>query len=125
NESLGPDAAKAFAKTRQQYGNMRSLEKLAQNGAEGDISAARLGNMKNIRNKDLQELADISAQFLKTRESPHGALQRLVIGGTASTAGGAAAGFAALPYLAGAALAGRGANSALNSNALRNALING
>lgn len=125
NESLGPDAAKAFAKTRQQYGNMRSLEKLAQNGAEGEISAARLGNMKNIRNKDLQELADISAQFLKTRESPHGALQRLVIGGTAGSIGGASAGLASLPYLGGAALVGRGANSALNSNALRNALING
>ena len=87
-------------------------------------SAARLGNLRNIRSADLQELADISAQFLKTRESPHGALQRLVIGGTAGSIGGAAAGLGALPYLGAAAVAGRGANATLNSNTLRNALIN-
>jgi hypothetical protein len=95
---------------------MLSLEKLAQNGAEGDISIARLANMKGIRSKDLQELADISAQFLKPRESQHGALQRLVIGG-------AAGGLAGLPTLAGGAVAGRAANAALNSNGLRNALL--
>lgn len=120
NDSLGPQSAKDFAKVRQQYGNMRALEKIAQNGAEGDISAGRLANMKNIKNKELQELADIAAQFVRTRENPHGALQRLVIGGVA----GASAGTAGLPLLAGTAVAGRGINTALNSNALRNALIN-
>jgi hypothetical protein len=123
NESLGKDGAKAFSKVRQQYGNMRALEKLAQNGAEGEISAARLGNMKNIKNKELQELADIAAQFVKTRESPHGALQRLVIGGAATSATAGTAGLAGLPYLAGAAVAGRGANAMLNSTALKNALL--
>ena len=72
NESLDPQAAADFSKTRQQYGNMLSLEKLAQNGAEGNISIARLANMKNIGNQDLQDLADISAQFLKGREGQHG-----------------------------------------------------
>lgn len=113
NESLGPQEAASFATLRKQYGNMLALENLAQNGAEGGVSAARLANMKNIGNPDLQELADIAAQFMRTRESPHGALQRLVIGGAATGAGG-------LPYLPAAAAAGRGANALLNSNTARN-----
>ena len=120
DRSLGPDEAAAFAKTRQQYGNMLSLEKIAKNGVEGDISIGRLANMKNVRSPDLQELADISAQFLKTRESPHGALQRLVIGGTGL---GAAAGTGSLPIGLGLLAAGRGANSALNSGLLRSAVL--
>lgn len=120
--SLGPDEAAAFLQTRQQYGNMKSMEKLAANGAEGDISVARLANMKNINNKDLQELADISAQFIKTRESPHGALQRLVIGGTGLSAG---AGLGMLPMVAGTAAVGRAANSALNSEFARKMVAGG
>jgi hypothetical protein len=119
NDSLGPTEAAAFAKTRQQYGNMLALENLATNGAEGGISAARLANMKNIGNADLQELADIAAQFMRNRESPHGALQRLVIGGTAAGAGG----LPAAPVLAATAAAGRGANMLLNSGAARNAAL--
>jgi hypothetical protein len=115
NDSLGPTEAAAFAKTRQQYGNMLALENLAQNGADGGISAARLANMKNINNPDLQELADIAAQFMRTRESPHGALQRLVIGGAATATATPLGAAAILPPMA---LAGRGANAALNSNAL-------
>jgi hypothetical protein len=121
NESLGPQQAASFKTLRQQYGNMLALENLAQNGAEGGVSAARLGNMKNIGNDDLQELADIASQFMRTRESPHGALQRLVIGGTAASVGG---GLGALPAVAGAAVAGRGANAALNSNAMRRLITN-
>lgn len=120
--SLGPDDAAAFLKTRQQYGNMKSMEKLAANGAEGDISVARLANMKNINNKDLQELADISAQFIKTRESPHGALQRLVIGGTGL---GVGAGAGMLPIVAGTAALGRATNSLLNSEAAKRVVMGG
>jgi hypothetical protein len=116
NESLGPQQAQAFGKLRQQYGNMLDLEGLAQNGAEGGISIGRLANMKNIGNPDVQELADIAAQFLKTRESPHGALQRLMIGGTAT---GAAHGLGALPFVPVAAGVGRGANMLLNSDMAR------
>lgn len=112
NRSLDKDEADAFALTRKQYGNMRSLEKLAQNGAEGDISIGRLANMKNIRSKDLQELADISSQFLKSRESNHGAMQRAVVGLGAGS-------FAGLPALAAGTVAGRGTNMLLNSNAAR------
>jgi hypothetical protein len=120
NESLGPQEAAAFSKVRQQYGNMMALEKMAQNGAEGGISVGRLANMKNINNPDLQELADIAAQFLRTRESPHGALQRLVIGGTAATTAG---GLGMLPVLPAAVGAGRGVNAILNSEAARNAVL--
>jgi len=116
NESLGPQEAQAFAKVRQQYGNMLALENIAQNGAEGGVSAARLANMKNINNPDLQELADIAAQFMRTRESPHGALQRIVIGGTAVPA---AYSVSALPILAGGVAAGRGTNALLNSGIAR------
>ena len=119
NESLGPQEAAAFANVRKQYGNMLALENLAQNGAEGGVSVGRLANLKNINNNDLQELADIAAQFLRTRESPHGAMQRLVIGGAA----GAAGGVSALPIMAATAGAGRVANSILNSNAARNAVL--
>lgn len=121
NRSLGPDDAAKFATTRKQYGNMLALEKIAKNGAEGDISIARLANMKNINNPDLQELADISAQFMLTRESPHGALQRLVIG---TAAAGAGAPLGALPVVAGGMAAGRAANGLLNSQAVRNSLLN-
>lgn len=116
NESMGPQKAGEFAKLRQQYGNMLTIEKIAQNGAEGGVSIGRLANMKNIGNKDVQELADIAAQFLKTRENPHGAMQRTFIGGTASLLGG-------VPYMAAGMTAGRAANSLLNSNAARKAVL--
>lgn len=122
NRSLGPEEAAAFAKTRQQYGNMLKLEKIAKNGAEGDISVARLANMKNINSPDLQELADIASQFMLTRESPHGAAQRAILGtlGVGASIGEPAS----LALLAGTVAAGRGANKALNSGLL-NSMVTG
>jgi hypothetical protein len=116
NRSLPPDEAAAFATTRKQYGNMLSLEKLAQNGVDGDVSIARLANMKNIGNPDLQELADISAQFLKAREGQHGAAQRVGIGGLMTLLGGPAG-------LAAGVATGRATNSVLNSKSARNMLL--
>lgn len=121
NRSLKPEDAAEFAKVRQQYGTMLDLKKMAQNGADGDISIARLANMKNIGNPELQDLADVSAQFLKSRESSHGAMQRLVLGGLG--AAGAGTGAVSPLLFGGAMAAGRGANAALNSNALRNLLL--
>lgn len=115
--SVGPEKAAEFAQVRKQYGNMKSLEKIAQNGAEGEISVARLANMKNIGNKDLQELADISAQFVKPREGQHGAMQR----GFAALGVGSMAG---LPALGGSIAAGRTANSILNSQTAKNFMLN-
>lgn len=112
DRSLGPEKAKAFAKTREQYGNMLDLEKIVLNGAEGDISVARLAGMKNINNKPLQEIADISAQFVKTREGNHGAMQRVGAGLGLGTMAGPA-------WLLGGAVAGAGTNKLLNSNAAR------
>jgi hypothetical protein len=121
NRSLKPEDAAEFAKVRQQYGTMLDLKKMAQNGADGDISIARLANMKNIGNPELQDLADISAQFLKSRESPHGAMQRLMLGGLG--AAGAGSGVVSPLLFGGAVAAGRGANAALNSNAMRGLLM--
>lgn len=125
NRSLGDDAASKFAQTRQQYGAMLDLEKLAKNGAEGEISVARLANMRNINNPQMQELADIAAQFVKPREGAHGAAQRVY--GSLGSAGlgamtvggplGAALGLGAT--MAG----GRAANSLLNSQAGRNFVL--
>ena len=116
DRSLGEDAAKAFAKTREQYSNMLRLDKLAKNGSEGDISIARIANMKNIGNKDMQELADIAADFLKPREGQHGAAQRAMVGLMGANMAG-------IPGLVAGASVGRGANMLLNSNALRNQML--
>lgn len=121
DRSLGADEAAAFAKTRQQYGNMKTIEKLVGNGVEGDVSIARLANQKGIYNKDLQELADISAQFLKSRESAHGAAQRLSLG----SLGVGATGMASLPLALGAVAGGRATNSLLNSDAARRMVMGG
>lgn len=117
NRSLGGNEAMKFAKTRAQYGNMLALEKIAKNGAEGDVSVARLANMKNINNADLQELADIAAQFVKPREGAHSMQQRAMVGLGAGVLGG-------IPAMVGTGLAGRAANSALNSDAARRLLLN-
>lgn len=119
NRSLGPEESQAFAKVRQQYGNMLALEKLVPNGAEGGVSIAKLANLKNINNKDLQELADISAQFLKTREGPHGAAQRVGVG---LGAAGLGFGTGTLPAVATGIAGARGANMLLNSSVLKNAV---
>lgn len=118
NRSL-PDGGAAFAKTRQQWGNLMELEKLIPHGAEGNISAARLGNVRNIRSKDLSELADIAAQFLKARVGDSGTAQRAGIYGLLG------AGTAIDPVSVGLGLtAGRGANALLGSSQVRNALMN-
>lgn len=117
DRSLGPDKAAAFAQTRKEYGAMLTIEKLAPNGADTTLSAARLGNMRNLKNPELQDIADIAAQFVKQRESQHGGAQRALT----AVAGGALVG---LPGLAAAAAAGRTANTALNSSTLKKLLLN-
>lgn len=121
NRSLPVDEAQAFTTLRQQYGNMLDLEGLAQNGAEGGISVGRLANMKGINNPEMQDLADIAAQFLVTREAPHGAAQRVTLGMMGLGASGAAP--AALPFIAGGMAAGRSANMALNSQWMKNMVL--
>lgn len=123
NRSLGPEAAEKFAKTRQQYGAMLTLEKLARNGFEGDISTGRLANLTNVQNPEIKELADIAAQFMRARESNHGAAQRIVAGGLAAMGG--VFGPVPLAPIVGGAAAGRAANSALNSQTLRDLMLYG
>jgi len=112
NRSVGPESAQAFGELRKRYGNMLELQKLATNGAEGDISIARLANLKNIGSDDLQELADISAQFLKPREGQHGAAQRALAGGITLWLTGPKG-------LVAGATAGRAANAFLDSDLAR------
>lgn len=125
NRSLGPQEAAEFAKVRQQYGTMLDLEGLAQNGAEGGISVGRLANMKGIKNPELQDLADIAAQFVKSRENPHGSAQRVVqaVLGGGAIAGGALSP-ASIPAIALGIGSARGVNATLNSPALKALLSN-
>lgn len=126
NRSVGPEKAQAFSQLRQQYGNMLDLQKLAKNGAEGEISVARLANMKNIRNPQMQELADIAAQFVKPREGAHGAAQRVSLGGMTAALGGWAGGPIGAAASAGALMGGgRMANGLLNSQMAKNFVLGG
>lgn len=125
NRSLGPEKAQAFAKTRQQYGNMLALEKLAKNGVEGEISVARLANLGNINNEPLQELADIAAQFVKPREGMHGAMQRAVVGSGAAATAAATLGLPGLVGVAGLSAGARGTNALLSSEAMRKLMLGG
>lgn len=119
--SVSPDKAMEFTDLQRKYSNLKSLQKLASNSAEGEISMARLGNIDSP-NPEVSDLAKIAATFAKGRESPHGAMQRVTIGsGIAALGGGALAGLA-VPVAAGLTV-GRGANMALNSNALRNVML--
>lgn len=121
NRSLGPREAEAFATLRKQYGNMLDLEGVAQLGAEGGVSIGRLANMKSLKNPELRELADIAAQFIKAREAPHSAGQRVTLGALAAGTAGATG---TIPLLAAGVGAGRLANTALNSEIMKNALLN-
>lgn len=125
DRSLGPQDAAKFAKTREQWGNLRELQKLIPAGAEGDISPARLAQAKGrFRSADLQELADIAGQFLKAREGNSGTAQRAGIMG-ALMGVGAVEPTTALASAATGLTAGRAANALLGSNAARNYLIEG
>lgn len=126
NRSIGPEKAAAFAETRQQYGSMLDLQRLAKNGAEGEVSVARLANMRDINNPKMQELADIAAQFVKPREGAHGAAQRVYGAGGLLTGGFFAGGpVGSAIAAAGGMAAGRAGNGLLNSQMARNYLLNG
>lgn len=111
NRSLGPKEAQQFADLRRAYGNMLEVDKMVKHGAEAGIPPALIANKTTLRSPELNELADIAAQFLKTRENPHGAAQRVMIGTLAT---------GVLPPVALA----RTANTVLNSEAAKNVLLN-
>jgi hypothetical protein len=117
NRSL-PDGGAAFAKTRQQWANYRQLDKILPRGAEGNISAARLANVRGVNTPDLNDLANIGAQFLKGRVGDSGTAQRLGVYSLFGT------GSYFNPWSAAAGVAaGRAANMAMDSNMLTNAMI--
>ncbi len=122
NRSLPADKADDFAKVRKQYQSLLTVEPLVQAGAEGNVSLARFANLHKTGHKQLDELRDISGQFLRTRESPHSAGQRVTLTGFVGALTGALGG---IPAIAGTLAAGRGANELLNSNLARKAVLNG
>jgi hypothetical protein len=129
NRSLGPREAAKFADTRRQYGNMIELRRNLPHGADVDITPAKLANIKT-RSKDLNELADIAGQFLKGRMGDSGTAQRNAWTlGVPGLGVGVANGAIDLATAGGSTLAGltlgRGASSAMNSNALRSYLVQG
>lgn len=126
DRSLPSDVAQQFGKARQQYRNLIAVRKIVKAGAEGNVSPAVLGNAKGL-SKDLQEIADIGAQFLKEPFGNSGTANRLI---GAGAIGGLGTGALFNPIIAAkvaatGATVGRGANSALDSGWLQNYLING
>jgi len=119
--STTPDEASAFTELKRKYANLKAVEKLAGNTAEGDISMARLGNLDS-RNPEVSDIAKIAATFAKGRESPHGAMQRVTIGGGVTALGGGLAAGIAAPVAVGLT-GGRLANMALNSDALKRLIV--
>jgi len=119
--SMTPADAAAFAKVRQQYGAYLTLDDMVK-GVDGDISPARVANIKSSHNPEINDLKDIAHQFMKTRESPHGAAQRVTLGGLGSALTGYAGG---IPAIVGGMAAGNVTNRALSSKAARKLAING
>lgn len=119
--SMSPRDASAFAKVRQQYGAYLTLDDMVK-GVEGDISPARVANIKSTHNPEINDLKDIAYQFMKTRESPHGAAQRVTLGGLGSALTGYAGG---IPAIVGGMAAGNVTNRALSSKVARKLAING
>jgi hypothetical protein len=119
--SMTPADAAAFAKVRQQYGAYLTLDDMVK-GVDGDISSARVANIKSTHNPEINDLKDIAHQFMRTRESPHGAAQRVTLGGLGSALTGYAGG---IPAIVGGMAAGNVTNRALSSKAARKLAING
>lgn len=111
--SLGAEKAAAFAQTRQKYSNMLTLRDLAGNDPDGVIPAAKLANLKDIRNEPLRELAQIADRFGGKAERTG---WRAGIGYGALGAGAATVG---LPSVAGVTLASAAANRLLGTDAMR------
>lgn len=113
-----PDQGASFAQTRKQWANLMELQKLVPAGAEGDISAARLANARNVKTAELSDLRDIAAQFLKPRVGDSGTAQRLATLGSIPSA-------VTSPGMTASVLAGgRLANTVLGNPALGRFLAN-
>jgi hypothetical protein len=122
DRSLGPEDAAAFSKVRQQYQAMKSVEPMVKSGFEGELSAARLANIKPSNNSQIEDLRNVAGQFMRPRESAHSAGQRVTLGGLA---GGVMAGMGAIPALALSLAGGRGASELLSSEAAKRAALAG
>lgn len=127
DRSLGPEKAAKFATTRRQYANMLELDRIIPAGAEADVSAVRLAGRRDIGTKDLRELQDIAATFLKPQEGNPGTAPTLFGAGIAG--GGIPAAIidptTTAIVAAGGLTGGRATTAALNSEFLREYAVNG
>lgn len=126
DRSLPPDVARGFAETRAQYANLIAVRKLVKPGADGNITPAALGNIKNLRGK-LKDVADVGAAFLKEPFGNSGTQNRLV---GAGLVGGLGTGLVFDPTLAATtaltgATVGRGANALLQNPGFVNYQLTG
>jgi hypothetical protein len=122
DRSLGAEDAAAFSKVRQQYQAMKSVEPMVKSGFEGELSAARLANIKPSRNAEIEDLRNIAGQFMRPRESAHSAGQRVTLGGLA---GGLVGGLGGVPAVALSLAGSRGATELLSSDLARRAALSG
>lgn len=125
DRSLPEDVASSFAQTRKQYANLISVRRLVKAGAEGNVTPASLGNVKNLRG-DLKDVADVGAQFLKEPFGNSGTQNRLI---GASILGGAGVASvvnpASLVSIGASLAAGRTANKILQSRIAIKYLLKG
>lgn len=126
-----------------QYANMKTIEKLALNDPEGQVSPLRLMSKvvnspnKNLRTSQLGDLAEIGRSFFPTPADSGTPLGEIVadkigrtiaapISGALAAAHGLASGGFILPTIEGASglAANRAVRSALNSKVVQKAILN-
>lgn len=125
NRSLPDDVAQEFRQVRNQYSNLIAVRRLVRAGAEGNVTPAALGNVRNLRG-ELRDVANVGAQFLREPFGNSGTANRMI---GAGLLGGAGVGALVEPttLLAAGATAGsaRGANALLQSQPVVNYLLEG
>lgn len=125
DRSMPPNVAQEFAQTRAQYANLISVRRLLKAGADGGVTPAALGNVKNLRG-DLKTVADIGSQFLKEPFGNSGTANRLVGAGLLGGAGVAGLMEPTTLLATGATIGtARGANALLQSQPAVNYLLYG
>lgn len=127
--SLQGADADAFNLARQQYGNLKTIESLADKSPTGEINPKLLLqkiNNSGRKNGDLADLGRIGKQFLGSQTPDSGTATRTLINGALLGGGGVGAVLSGIgPQAVGSWAAGNVANRLLNSKAAANLFLNG
>lgn len=127
--SLQGADADAFNLARQQYGNLKTIESLADKSPTGEINPKLL--LQKINNSgrktgDLADLGRIGKQFLGSQTPDSGTATRTLINGALLGGGGVGAALSGIgPQAVGAWASGNIANRLLNSKTAANLFLNG